>query len=477
MWTAAALSVLLLLLVSLRLPWIGDLGMHAATLERLRHDLVNPGNPLVDADTPSPYYSPWAVFFALVADVSGAPTFGVLRAAALVGLAVLLSGVWRFVRTLTERTAAVPLALLCLTLLWGTRVFAWSGFTGLGSLALTVSYPSTLALGLAFHLWAWLRRALAAAASWPVFLGLGLLWGTIVLVHQFTGVVAGLGVLALVLGARPWPPRAVWARLAGGTAAAGALVLAWPYYDLLALWGADGMDAIHRPLYRDTAIRFGLVAVGLPALAARWWRDRRDPLALFFLLGLLLVAAGGVSGHYAWGRALPAVLIPAQLAVAIEVFAATRRWWRTTLALLLAAALAVGAWMQIGTLGYAVPHHWLPDPVAAKAREPWHGYRWTTPWVRYGDVVMARTFPARQLPAHGAYTVAPGYPDVLLPDQRQRIAATERYYAEDTAAGERARILAAHRVRWVLDGPRRPGDGLREVAEGSNGERLYRVVP
>ncbi|MBO4276076.1 hypothetical protein, partial [Microbispora triticiradicis] len=132
-------------------------GMHAAVLERLRTDLFHPGNPLVDADTPSPYYSPWTVLLALLSSATGWSTFSVLRLAALVDLALLLTGVRAFVRTLSTRRAAVPLALLCLLFLYGVRLFAWSGVPGLTSLALTLAYPSAFAFGLSFHLWALLR--------------------------------------------------------------------------------------------------------------------------------------------------------------------------------------------------------------------------------------------------------------------------------------------------------------------------------
>src|ERR1700739_3615988 len=87
---AAALVVVLLLLVIVRLPWAGDLGMHAATIQRLSHHLWHPGNPLVDADTPSPYYSPWMLVLGAVAKVSGLSVFVVLRFAALVGLTLLV---------------------------------------------------------------------------------------------------------------------------------------------------------------------------------------------------------------------------------------------------------------------------------------------------------------------------------------------------------------------------------------------------
>ncbi|MFF3465566.1 hypothetical protein [Streptomyces sp. NPDC002619] len=470
-----ALVLVLLLLVIVRLPWMGDLGMHAATIERLRHSLLHPGNPLVDADTPSPYYSPWMLVLGTVARISGLSVFVVLRIGALVGLGLLVTGVWRYVRTLSAHRAAPALALLCLLFLWGPALFDWSGFLGLNSLALTVSYPSVFALGLSFHLWAWLPGSVRRGAGWGVWLGLGVLWAVILLVHQFTGVVASLGALATVLAVRP--VRGVLLRLGAGLVLGVLVLWAWPYYDFFSLFSSGAeLEAIHRPLYERLAGRFGLVLIGVVALALRWRRDRWDPLVLFFVLGAVVFAAGGGGGHYSWGRVLPAVLIPAQLAAALEVFTGGRRAFRTGWACLLGAALAVGAWAQVGTVGYVVGKGVLPSAVAVKYRAPWVGYRWITPWVKYGDVVMARTFPARQIPAYGAYTVAPGYPDVFLPDAGRREAAVREYFATGTSGGVRQGIVRAYGVRWVVDsGSAAPGAGLRVVAHGPGGQVLYRV--
>ncbi|MFF3646092.1 hypothetical protein [Streptomyces sp. NPDC002564] len=479
-WAAALLLIVLLLLVVLRLPWAGDLGIHAATVERLRHDLVHPGNPLVDADTPSPYYSPWMLLLGCLAKATGLGTFVVLRVAALAGLTLLVTGVWHFVRTLSARRAAPPLALLCLLLLWGPRLFTWSGFPGLNSLALTIAYPSTFALGLSFHLWALLRKALRDGARGPAFLGLGLLWAAVLLSHQFTGVVASFGVLAMVLGARPLPTRALLLRLAGGLALGLAVLAAWPYYSFFGLFGAGDLEQIHRSLYRDLPAHFGLVLPGVVALALRLRRDRRDPLALFFLLGALMFAAGGLTGHYSWGRVLPAALIPAQLAVALEVVGAGRPAVRRAYAAVLGAALLLGAWTQAGTLGYVVPRAALPARVEAKYRPPWPGYHWLTGQVKYGDIVLAKTFPARQIPAYGPYTVAPGYPDFFLPDQEARLRAVRDYFAASTPRAERLDILWRYGVRWIVQ---YPGDGglgpddpaLRRAATGPRGQVLYEV--
>ncbi|MEU9479759.1 hypothetical protein [Streptomyces sp. NPDC048191] len=464
-----------MLVVIVRLPWAGDLGMHAATVQRLSHNLFHPGNPLVDADTPSPYYSPWMLVLGALAKVTGLSVFVVLRIAALVGLTLLATGVWRYVRTLSAHRAAPALALLSLLFLWGPLLFNWSGFLGLNSLALTVSYPSVFALGLTFHFWAWLTRAVRAEAPWGRWLWLGALWALVLLCHQFTGVVASLGALATVIAARP--PRPALLRL-GAALALGLLLLGlWPYYDFFSLFsaGAD-LEAIHKPLYEDLAARFGLVLLGVAALALRFRRDRWDPLVLFFVLGALVFAAGGLSGHYSWGRALPAALIPAQLAAALEVVSAGRRAVRVCWACVLGAALVVGAWTQVGTLGYATGRAALPSVVASKYRTPWVGYHWITPWVKYGDVVMARTSPARQIPAYGAYTVAPGYPDVFLADAARREAAVERYFAAGTSSSDRARILREYGVKWVVGPGGLAGPGLRKVTGGPAGQVLYRVV-
>ncbi|MEU7473762.1 hypothetical protein AB0A94_35525 [Streptomyces sp. NPDC044984] len=473
----AGLVLALLVLVVVRLPWAGDLGMHAATVQRLRHRPLDPGNPLVDADTPSPYYSPWMLLLGVVARLSGLSVFVVLRLAAAAGLALLVTGVWRYVRTLSAHRAAPALALLSLLLLWGTTPFLWSGFPGLHSLALTVSYPSTFTLGLAFHLWAWLTGALRREAGWPEWLGLGVLWGVILLCHQFSGVVATVGAAATVLAARG-ARRVVRSRLGAGVLVGAVVLWVWPYYDFFALLGAaeDGLDAVHRVLYGHPVARFGLVLLGVAALVPRGRRDRRNPLVLFFVLGVVVVGAGWLSGHYSWGRALPAVLIPAQLAAALEAVGAGRRWLRAGWAVLLAGGLLVGGWAQAGTLGYVVPRGALPAAVEDRYRPPWTGYHWITPWVRYGDVVMAEGRPARQIPAYGAYTVAPGYPDFFLADEERRGAATRAYFGERTAPSVRRGIEREYGVRWVVDGSGVLGDaGLREVARGPEGQVLYAV--
>lgn len=459
-----ALSVAL----AVRRPWSGDFGIHAATVERLRLSFTDPGNPLVDAAGPSPYYSPYPLLLGALARLTGAAAVTVLLVAGPLVLVLLLWALRGFVRTLSDRPLAPTLALVFVLLLWGLKARLWSGFFSLWALPFVPAFPSTLALALTLLLWTGLTRA----RRWPHWVGLGVLGALIALVHPFTAVIAGLGALALLVRHGGWR----WAALASGEAAV--LVALWPYYSFVDLLRAGGqLDAIHRPLYDRPWLYYGLIVVALPALWLRWRRDRRDPLVLLFLGALAVVVVGGLTGRYALGRVWPAVLLSGQIALAVELSGPlprkVARIWLPATALACLAGLAV----QAGNLLYLAPSALLTPTVrhAARMYVDWPDYAWLARYVRPGDVVLTDDyFALRTVPAYGARTIAPAWPDPFLPDQarRQRDLATMTDPATDPAT--RTGLMARYHVRWVLEIPGKWDiESGTPVATGPKGQRLY----
>jgi len=468
--------------LALRGPWSGDLGVHLATVDRLRTSLTRPGNPLVDADVPSPYYSPYTVLLGLVARLTGHSSHTVLWAAGPLVVVLLLWGLRAFVRTLTDRPLAPTLALVFVLLLWGVKTRVWSGFLSLWALPLVMAFPSTVALALTLLLWAGLARTLDAPVRWSRFLGLGLLAALVALVHPFTVLTAALGVLAIVVHRARRLSLAQWLWLGQAAVEAGVLVLIWPYWSFVALLRSGGdFDAVHRALYDRPWLYYGLVAVALPALWLRWRRDRLDPLVLLFAAAAVVVALGWLTGRYALGRVWPAVLLSAQVALAVELSAPLPRRlaqaWLPVTALACLAGLAV----QAGNLLYLAPGSVLTPQVRRVAHMyvDWPDYSWLPRYVRPGDVVLTPDdyFAIRTVPGYGGRTVAPAWPDPFLPDdaQRRRDLVTMRDPATDPAT--RAALLARYHVRWVLEVPGRPSieAGRVPVATGPQGQRLYAV--
>ncbi|MGW2225363.1 hypothetical protein [Streptomyces formicae] len=456
-----------------RVPMCCDFGQHAAVVERLKENLLHPAHPMADLPGEgSPYYSPYAVAQGLFAKVTGLAGWEVVKLSGPLNLIVLLTGIGRFVRGLTDRQWAPVIALFAMVLLWGTRMAWWSGYLGLMSMTGNLGYPSTFAIGLAFWAWAW-AGALARGGRrgpWP-YAGLGALCGLVLLVHPISSVAAVIGVVAFAAsGRRLW----IWS----ATAVTALLVAAcWPYYSVFALVGDASVDGIHRQLYTEMPQRFWLAALGVPALWLRLRRDRRDPLVIMFALDCAVVAYGWLSGHYTYGRILGLTLVPLQFALAIEL-AAPRPWgWRRGA---LAGAAALGACVGFCQIqaGAVVPR--ALDPVGFDQPPRWPDYSWATSHMRRGDVVLTDGYrPTRSVPGYGVNLVAPAWPDPSLAEKTRehRLSDVRSYLSPDSTRARRAAVVRRYHVRWLLLSPDQkvPGEAVVVDWGPHTGEVLARV--
>jgi len=475
--------------VAARLPWLGDTGLHVAVIEQLGRHLGDPLDPLVGTDAVSPYYSPYTLIQAVIAHTAGVSATGVLRGSALVNALLIASGLHHLVRRLSPARWAPPLVLASILLLQGGSVLIWSGFFGLTSLVVGLSYPSAFALGVTLHLWGLIAGRLNGRGGAWVYPVAGLLAADVALDHQFTAVEAALGCVALVI--------ANWRRLtltavAGWSVAVAVAALAlavWPYFSVLTLLSsAAGMDPIHQALYQHVFADFGLALVtGVPVLVLRFARRRTDPLVWLFLLSSAPVTYGFVSGHYSWGRVWPAVLLAGQLAVGIEAAERLAAGPREIRAYVAGAALTtclMGLWTQSGALEYFTA---LPAALRAHVSvdRSWGPYSFVTDWVRPGQTVLAGTYhSARLVPADRIFTVKPAYPEPWLPSFRQRVADQHAILDPATSHARRAALLAEYHVRYLIiyrseaHWLRQTGSHLHELGHSGQFPRdvLYRVV-
>ncbi|MFI6941640.1 hypothetical protein ACIBI4_20390 [Streptomyces sp. NPDC050418] len=469
-----------------RIPVCCDFGQHAAVVERLKASLTDPAHPMAAAPGDgSPYYSPYAVLQGLFAQVSGLAGWQVVKLSGPVNLLVLLTGLNRFVKALTPNRWAPLLALACMVLLWGTQMAWWSGYLGLMSLAGHLPFPSTLAIGLTFWAWSWTARLTRDGGRTVSYAGLGALGGLILLIHPISSVGAMIGVVAFVPG---WGVRGGTRTVAGprlrpvagwavASVAAVVVVLSWPYYSLFDLLGDGSIDGMHRALYDAMPERFWLAFLGLPALVARWRRDRRDPLVLMFALGALTIAYGWISGHYTYGRIMGLTLIPLQFALAIELTGPRPwTWGRRALAALCGAGLVLG--FLTVQAGAVLPRAW--DPVGFDQPPRWPSYAWAARHIAPGEVVLTNGYRAtRSLPGFGPNLVAPAWPDPAMreTERARRSGAVRRYLDPASSVAERAQVVREFHVRWLLLDPGRrvPREAVVVAWGPRTGEVLARV--
>lgn len=468
-----------------RVPMCCDLGTHAAVVERLKADLLEPAHPMADLPgAGSPYYSPYSVVQGLFAQLADLPGRLVVRLFGPVNLLVLITGLGRFTRLFSTRAWAPVFALALSAVLWGTSVTWWSGFLGLLSMTGTLSYPSTFAMGLTFHIWALTGRVAERSSRTPrrraaplEYAALGVLTGVAVLVHPITAIGTVLGTAGLAVARKGAWSRAAAGRWALAGAGALAVTVIWPYCDIFTLVGDTGIDSMHRSLYEDLTGRYWLAALlGAPALLLRLRRDRRDPLALMTLLFWLVVLYGWVSGHYTYGRLLAVVPVPAQVALAVEL-ARPRPW--STARRALAPLAAAGA-----CLGFVSAQAGAVAPglgVRGVERPPhWDTYGWAAPHIPPGATVLADDYyVVRSLPGYGPFLVAPVWPDPALAESERlrRKAAVKRYLSPTTSRHARAAIARRYGVHWLLLTPeeRLPEEAVVVAFNPHSGEVLARV--
>lgn len=436
----SGLLVVLLVTRAASGQWLGDFWEHSAVVRELAARPLAPRHPLFDLDAPHAFASPYAAGAALVSRLAGLTPTLTLELAGVLNLMVLLIGLRAFVRAVSPRPAAPLLALLFTLTLWGADAWRYSGFFHLASIGYVMPYPSTLAAGLTLLLLAAhagpqepagaagvLRVALTAAAG-----------AIVLLLHPLTFLLLACG-----LGAFDARPNRGAARLVATLAGAVLIAAPWPYFPLLQLLFREA-SAFHPGndvLYHDTLSRIWPALAGLPVLARRLVRDRRDPLALLFIALALVYAFGGVTGAWSYGRVVAFAVLVLHVALADALAPLFEAPWPALRALAGAALLLLSAWP------------WL-EPVIAESREARLRH---DPWLEFlersvaaDEVVLTPPDYAWYLPVFAGKLV--GYPhrQAFVPDQDERRTAVERYFDEATSRAERRAIRARWNVAAVL---------------------------
>ncbi|BAG21369.1 MULTISPECIES: hypothetical protein [Streptomyces] len=216
--------------VAWRAPLCCEAGLQAAVVERLRVNLLHPAFPMTDLPAvASAHYSPYALLQGLTARATGLSGPSVVAVAASVNLLLLLTGIGRLTRLLTPNRWVPVLVLVPLALIHWADPARWSA-------------PSTFAVAVTFHLWAWTGHAAARAADpgdprpgrtprWAEAVGIGVLLGLVLLVHPPTAVGAAIGCLALIAVRTRTRIRPTLWRWAFGVVCAVTVAALWPYYN------------------------------------------------------------------------------------------------------------------------------------------------------------------------------------------------------------------------------------------------------
>ena len=439
---------------------MGDFWIYTVTLQEVATSPLHPRHPLFGNDYAFAFLSPYTWALGLASRLSRLGPLQTLVLQGFVNLALLLCALHAFVTTWLRRPSAAFYALVFILFLWGWDPWQFSGFFHLRSLAFVLPYPSTFAFALALLTLAAFPRLVASGSlAWAVLTVpvMAVLW----IVHPVNGLFLALGLV--VSSARAPRPRRHWVALALGFGVGFALALAWPLFPVSDLWFGQ-LDRVHEgndTMYEHPLGRIAPALLGAPWLLLRLKRDPRDALALLALALAALVAYGGLSGHWTFGRLIShaVILLQVALADACAVFDESLGGRRAALRPLLAPAVAASL----------IAVSW-PSRVKPTLEESWR--EGDPGWLSFlesrvepYDVVLTDLETCWYVPTFGGKVVA--YPMQLpfVPDHAARLRDVKRFFERGTDEAERCQIIRRYGVTHVLFDKERFDDGPARLEE------------
>jgi hypothetical protein len=468
-----------------------DFWVHLGAVREFAHSLLHPANPLVIGGAHDPYMSPYAFVLGATVRVTSLDAVTVLTVAGIANLVLLLFAIRRFVQLVSSAEFAPVLSLLFVLTAWGIGPWRWSGFFSLNSLGTVLPLSSTFASAVGLltivALCTWLRhgdrRQLIAVAVGGVL---------VVLCHPLTATwVALVGLGFVISEMRPSNLRRRFA-LGAVVVCAGLIAAVWPFFSIIrTLQKSESFDATNAALYHGVAQRSVLALPGFVLLVTRFVRRHRDPLALGAAFNIVVYVAGLVSGHRAFGRVLPGIMLMAQ--VAMGIFVAELLCGRRSIGVRTKRATAVGVAtiVIVGVIGSAagvvrvIPRAWLPQSYAHKAQlaslvAP---YASLDDIIDRDDVVVASRPISLAVAATSGKVIAPSAPAPFVDDTQRRSKAVVALLSPKTTPARFLSLLRQYRVRWFVVVPSdatrlrpRIQSGTLALVGSRTGFRIFRVV-
>ncbi|MBN1795975.1 MAG: hypothetical protein JW804_04820 [Sedimentisphaerales bacterium] len=151
-WLLAVIVLVFLVVTSLNYPlnqYGHDYWEHSASLKELSAHPFTPRNPHINSGVPSPRYTVYLLFWAIVQNVFNTNVFQTMALMSIVNTVILLTGLYYFVREYF-RDSALPLYVLVVMLFFWGKGFNWSNEYQLRSLIYSISYPSSFSFACFF---------------------------------------------------------------------------------------------------------------------------------------------------------------------------------------------------------------------------------------------------------------------------------------------------------------------------------------
>lgn len=429
--------------------WAGDFWEHCAVLKELIRDPVNPSHPIIHANLPHAFFSPYHVLLSLIGIVTHLEPIRILSIAGIFNLCLWVFGLFMFVKIFfPEKAWDVYLRLLLIHLfLWGPAAWIFSSFFHFNVLHLVLPYPSTFAVGLSF-ISSYLFSVALTKRYIIVYILIIIILNTIIILTHPTTYLFSLSCLAVIGYTEFRLSKKLITTVVAVTCCLLPFVLTyyWPYYSFVGLLGdASQNQEFHldsKKLYENV-----LFAIG-PALIVFFVIKRKDLIPsqkIILLLFALLVIYfyGFISTKYGYGRVISFIVLMLHLILAYKLSYINQLSKRQFLGLCFAIIVTTPYLFETFKTLYHNP------PFIGK--NSYEDYTFLESYLTHDDVVLTGLESIKLVPAFGGRVTASLYPPYWIKDNDERVSDVRTFFKEpDITPAYRQEMLAKYNVNYIL---------------------------
>ena len=446
-------------------PEMGDSWEHAASVNELSHNFINPSNPFLAAEgSTTPRFTLYILLLAILKQISNLSVIDFMELAGLCNVVLLLTGIYFFIKNFTRCNYQPFFTLVTLLVFWG-RGWLYSSEYSLQFLTSSLCHPSIFALSISFWGWHFFLNAIKRKSH----------------INSMMTVILSL----LIFSAHPLNASFYFIFLfflsfceienikSGFFIIMVSFVLsilfslAWPYFSIIEVFEKGSLSGGWYPtgnyLYTNIIAGAGLSLLGIP-VAIYYLFQRRHRIIIFsFLVSSLIYITSYYADLPLLGRYIYFSIFFLQLLISFflaELWGPHPKYIsppfiRNTLRITGIIILAGLSLYQIklmdltGLVKCCV--RFSPALSVKRCDHPKEKYAFLTTHLKRGNVVLSDTFTSWIIPAmSGAKVISLFHDNPLVPDNVKRMRDTKIFFSPATDRLARMELVKRYGATHIL---------------------------
>ncbi|WP_298237612.1 hypothetical protein [uncultured Algibacter sp.] len=430
--------------------WSGDFWEHCAVVKELTNNLANPTNPMIRADIPHAFFSPYSVVVSLFSKISGFSPIESLEFFAFFNLIFFLFSFYLFCKSLFKEDYNIiaSISLILTLFFWGNNPYKWSGFFHFTTLHYVLPYPSTFAMALVFLILAVVLRDIKQD-NYYFLSGIIALNSVVAITHPTTVIPLNVSIVAIYFVYNGYSVKKCFLKSSKIIIPSLILCLLWPYYNLFDLLSGNTAD-FHSDsieLYKDFYKRIWPLLTIIPYLFF-YKKDHIIDFLLITITLLFLIYIGGyILGVYGFSRVISNIMMLGHFLIAYIIYNLIKesRFKNKIYLTILSVAFFASVIINKGD-----NYHTFIQVFKEKDIRYYEKFSFLKTMVKSDDLILSHGLTNWMIPAFNGKVLSSGHPLYWVDDIVERRQNLNIFFSKSTTDSIREGIINKYVADYVL---------------------------